>query len=399
MGGEAASPYLNENGGRRQGPATAPFVRNSMEYIKGFDVSSLPEVERCGGKFYEADVQRDALEILRDHGGNYLRLRLWNEPYSPEGKPYGAGTCDLACLLGLATRAKHLGMNWMLNLHYSDFWADPGKQYPPKAWQGKDENQLAEAVYNYTTDVLCACRANGTLPGMVQVGNELTGGLLWPVGKVPNWDALAHLVGTGVQAVRNFDPGIKVMVHLDNGGNHDLYVNWFDNYFACGGDCDVIGMSYYPFWHGTMEELEANMNDIAPRYSKDLVLAETSMGFTMESYARREKLKKAERKGPATTPALVKKVPFPMTAEGQCQFTERLLKIIENVPGGHGRGFFWWEPAWLPVPGSGWAAQPGWEYAKEKGPAGNEWANQALFDYSGHALPALDVIRDYKPQD
>lgn len=369
-----------------------------MEYIKGFDVSSLPEVERCGGKFYKAGVQRDALEILREHGGNYLRLRLWNDPYSPEGQPYGAGTCDLARLLELATRAKHLGMNWLLNLHYSDFWADPGKQYPPKQWQGKDENQLAEAVYNYTTDVLRACRTNGTVPGMVQVGNELTGGLLWPVGKVPNWDAVAHLVGTGVQAVRNFDPGIKVMVHLDNGGNHELYRTWFDNYFARGGDCDVIGMSYYPFWHGTMEELEANMNDIAPRYGKDLVLAETSMGFTMESYARKEKLKKDERKGPATTPELVRKVPFPMTPAGQCRFMERLLQIIEKVPDGHGRGFFWWEPAWIPVPGSGWAAQPGWEYAKEKGPAGNEWANQALFDYGGEALPALDVIRDYTPR-
>lgn len=369
-----------------------------MEYIKGFDVGSLPEVERCGGKFFDAGVQGDALAILRAHGGNWLRLRLWNDPYSPEGEPYGAGTCDLATVLGLATRAKHLGMKWLLNLHYSDFWADPGKQYPPKAWQGMDEDQLAQAVYDYTTDVLRACRTNATVPGMVQVGNELTGGLLWPAGKCPNWDNIARFVGAGARAVRDFDPNILVMVHLDNGGNHGLYRTWFDHFFERGGDCDVIGMSYYPFWHGTMEELRANMNDIAPRYGKYLVLAETSMGFTMDSYARKERLRKAERRGAATTPELVQKVPFPMTPEGQVQFTERLLEIIEQVPGGRGRGFFWWEPAWLPVPGSGWAARPGWEYAKEKGPTGNEWANQALFDFNGNALPALDTIANYRPQ-
>jgi len=369
-----------------------------MEYIKGFDVSSLEEVERCGGKFFDGGVQGDAMAILKEHGGNWLRLRVWNDPYTEDGQPYGAGSCDLATLLRLALRAKHMGYQWLLNIHYSDFWADPGKQWPPKAWQGMDEEELCHAIYTYTTDVLRACRANGTIPGMVQVGNELTHGLLWPIGHDPNWDTIHRLVSAGVRAVRDFDPALPVMVHLDNGGNHELYRNWFDNYFKRGGDCDVIGLSYYPFWHGTLQDLAANMNDIAPRYGKDLVVVETSMGFTMESYAAHEKLDEKNRKSAATRPALVEKIPYPMTPQGQADFMSDLLKTIEEVPGNHGKGFFWWEPAWIPVPGSGWAEQPGWEYVHEKGPGGNEWANQALFDFDGNTLPALEIIREYHPQ-
>lgn len=369
-----------------------------MEYIKGFDISTLLEVERCGGRFYADGRQQDALTILRGCGGGWVRLRLWNDPYDAQGNPYGAGVCDLPTVLTLARRAVRKGMGWLLDLHYSDFWADPGKQYPPKAWRDLTETELERAVSAYTTDVLHACRANGTVPGMVQVGNELTHGFLWPTARVPNWDALTRLLMAGVRAVREFDPGIRVMIHLDNGGNHELYRTWFDQYFAHGGDCDVIGLSYYPFWHGTLQDLAANMNDIAPRYGKDLVVTEVSMGFTMDSYAAHERLSEGDRKGAATKPALVEKIPYAMTPQGQAEFTAALLRVIEEVPDGRGRGFFWWEPAWIPVSGSGWAERSGWEYVREKGPGGNEWANQALFDFDGNALPALQVIRDYQPQ-
>ncbi len=370
-----------------------------MQYIKGFDVSSLPEVERCGARFYDHGAEKDALTILREHGAGWVRLRLWNDPYTPDGRGYGAGNCALPTVLETARRARKMGFKWLLDFHYSDFWTDPGKQTLPKAWQGMDEAELAGAIARYTADVLGACRANGTVPDMVQVGNELTGGLLWPVGKTPNWDAIAHLVGAGAGAVKAFRESIPVMVHLDNGANRALFQTWFDNYFARGGICDVIGMSFYPYWHGTLDELQANMNFVAERFGRDIVVVETSAAFTMESYAAREGLPDDCRKGTALRNVPAEKFGFAPTPQGQCDYVRRLLQAIESLPDGHGRGFFWWEPAWLPVPGSGWAEQPGWEYVHEQGPGGNEWANQALFDYDGNALPALDVIRDYRPQD
>ena len=366
-----------------------------MDFIKGFDISTLPEVEQCGGRFYDGGSAEDALAILKRHGGNYVRLRLWNDPYDEFGNDYGAGVCDLETVLNIARRARENGIDWLLDLHYSDFWADPGKQTVPKAWQGLDVDGLEQAVYTYTREVAAACIAADLAPGMVQVGNELTNGLLWPTGKAPNWENITRYVMAGVRAVREMLPQAKVMVHLDNGGNHELYRTWFDNYFQLGGECDIIGLSYYPFWHGSMADLAANMYDIAPRYGKDLIVVETSMGFTLESYADYEKLPDADRKGGAAKPALAETLAWPMTPQGQADFTRELLETIAGVPGGHGKGLFWWEPAWLPVPGSGWAKQSGWEYVHEKGPGGNEWANQALFDFDGNALPALKVIRDF----
>ena len=366
-----------------------------MDFIKGFDLSTLLEVERCGGVFRDGGEALDALSILKRYGANWVRLRLWNDPYDESGGSYGAGGCDLPTVLTLARRSRNAGMKWLLDLHYSDFWADPGKQTVPKAWRGLDESGLEAAVYHYTRDVLCACRAAGVEPDMVQVGNELTNGLLWPLGRVPNWHSIHRFISAGIKAVREETPGARVMVHLDNGGNHTLYREWFDHFFQMGGDCDVIGLSYYPFWHGTPEDLSANMNDIGPRYGKDLIVVETSMGFTMDIYAAHEGLEETDRKGAATRPALVEQIAYPMTPKGQSDFIFDLMETIHRVPENRGLGFFWWEPAWIPVPGSGWASQAGWEYVHEQGPGGNEWANQALFDFDGNALPALKVIRDY----
>lgn len=367
-----------------------------MEYIKGFDISSLLEVEQCGGKFYDGGSAEDALAILKRHGANYVRLRLWNDPFDEAGNDYGAGVCDLNTVLTLARRAKNAGMDWLLDLHYSDFWADPGKQTVPKAWQGLSVEGLEQAVYEYTRQVIGVCLAEELVPAMVQVGNELSNGLLWPTGRVENWENIHRYVMAGVRAVRELLPRSRVMVHLDNGGNNALYRTWFDHYFQLGGDCDIIGLSYYPFWHGTLEDLANNMNDIALRYGKDLIVAETSMGFTLDSYASYEALSDGERKGGAARSTLAEKLPWPMTPRGQADFTAQLLDVIGRVPENRGRGLFWWEPAWIPVPGSGWAKQAGWEYVHEKGPGGNEWANQALFDFGGNALPALKVIGEYQ---
>ena len=379
------------------------------KFIKGMDISTLIELENCGAKYYDYGKEGDLFDILKSYGSNAVRIRLWNNPYDAQGRPYGAGTNDTSTMLKLARRAKAHGMDILLDLHYSDFWADPGKQFKPKAWENMDVSQLEQAVYNYTTEVMDICKENGCLPDMVQTGNELSNGMLWPdgqifddktaasLGRVPEYDNLACFTSAGIRAAKTAVPGIKTMIHLDNGGNNELYRRWFDNYIKRGEDFDIIGLSYYPFWHGTLDDLSANMADIAKRYGKELIVAEVSMGFTMEDYKDYEKLDDKERKGMATRQELVDKIEYPMTKEGQAGFMKDLLDRICKVPGGLGAGFFYWEPGWIPVQGSGWATKESLEYIKDPGPCGNEWANQALFDYNGNVLPALKLIRDYKP--
>lgn len=369
----------------------------NCEWIKGMDLSTLLEVERCGGRFYDKGCPGDAMDILKSYGMNLVRLRLWNDPFDREGRSYGAGGNDLNTTLALARRAKEKGIDWLLDFHYSDFWADPGKQTIPKAWQEMDENQLEAAVYGYTEEVLLRCQKENLMPRMVAVGNELSKGMLWPYGETPNFANIARFVSAGIRAVRKVDASVEIMIHLDNGGNNVLYRTWFDQYLANGGaDFDYIGLSYYPFWHGTLSMLKENMEDLAARYHKKMLVAEVSMGFTMEDYQSYEKLPDELRKGMATRPELVDKIGYPMTPEGQRQFMTDILEVIRAVPKGLGCGFCYWEPAWLPVPGSQWATPEACEYMHEKGPGGNEWANQALFDYEGNSLPALEVIREFR---
>lgn len=372
-----------------------------MKFYKGMDLSTIKEVEGLGGRFYDHGEEKDVFEILKSYGMNAVRLRLWNDPYGPDGTPYGAGTNDLPTTLELAKRAKAQGMEVLLCMHYSDFWADPGKQRVPKAWRGMDAEQLTEEVYSFTRETLLAMRRAGAFPDLIQVGNELTNGMLWPQGKLlecGNYDNLAKFVSAGIRAVRSLDQEIPIMIHLDNGGNAPMYRDWFDHYLERGEEFQIIGLSYYPFWHGSLEELKNNMNDLAVRYGKELVIAEVSMGFTMADYGVYEKLAQEERKGYATKPELVEKLEFPMTKKGQTDFMKALFAVIDQVPENKCSGFFYWEPAWIPVPGSGWANEAALQYIEEKGPGGNEWANQALFDYEGQSLPALEVIRDYMPK-
>lgn len=373
-----------------------------MDYIKGMDLSTLLELERLGAKYFDGGVERDILDIMKDYGVNAVRLRIWNDPWNASHESYGAGENDVPTTLAIAKRVSEKGFGVLLNFHYSDFWADPGKQFKPKAWEGMSTQELTEAVYDFTYETMELFKKEGVNVTMVQVGNELSNGLLWPDGRLDvdsgifEYDNIAGFVSAGIRAVRKSDASIPVMIHLDNGGRNELYRRWFDNYVARGEDFDVIGLSYYPFWHGTMDELIANMNDMAERFHKDLIIAEVSMGYTMEDYQAYEKLPEGERKGYATKPRLVEKIEFPMTREGQADFMKTLMERMETVSGGRARGFFWWEPAWIPVPGSGWATPASLAYIHDAGPCGNEWANQALFDYDGNVLPALGVIRDFQ---
>ncbi len=367
------------------------------EFIKGMDLSTLLEMEKCGAKYFDHGAEKDILEIMKEHDVDTIRVRLWNDPKSPEGEPYGAGNNDLQTAIEIGKRVTDAGLGVLLNFHYSDFWADPGKQYKPKAWADYGVEELEKAVYDFTLESLRAILDAGVNVTMIQVGNELSNGLLWPEGQLPNYDNCARFVSAGIRACRKADPRIPLMIHLDNGGNNELYRRWFDNYLAQGGeDFDYIGLSYYPFWHGTLQMLEDNMNDISVRYGKDLIIAEVSMGFSMEDYKSYEKLADDERKGYATRQELVDKLEYPMTVQGQMDFMKDFLNRISNIADDRGKGFFWWEPGWIPVPGSGWATAASLAYIHDVGPCGNEWANQALFDYEGNKLPTLELIRDFK---
>lgn len=367
-----------------------------MKFIKGMDLSTLAELERCGAKYYDAGRETDILDIMKRYDVDTIRIRIWNDPKSEAGEPYGAGGNDIETSLEIAKRVTEAGFGVLLNFHYSDFWADPGKQIKPKAWASYGMEELERAVFEYTAESMDLFLKNGVNVTMVQVGNELSNGLLWPEGKVPNYDQIARLINAGIRGVRKAKRETPVMIHLDNGGNNALYREWFDHFMERGEEFEIIGLSYYPFWHGTLDMLTDNMNDIAKRYEKDLIVAEVSMGYTMEDYKDYEKLSDEERKGYATKPSLVEKIEYPMTAEGQRAFMEDFLNRISRIEGGRGAGFFYWEPAWIPIKGSGWATPASLKYMNDPGPCGNEWANQALFDYNGNVLPAFRVIRDFK---
>ena len=358
------------------------------EFIKGADLSSLIEVEKCGGKFYDGGAEGDAMEILHRHGVNLVRLRIWNDPKDDSGASYGAGGNDFDVTAALAKRAVSLGMKWLLDFHYSDFWADPGKQFLPKAWRNLNADEITAAVHDFTKETLEKLGAMGIMPDFVAVGNEITNGLLWPYGKAPNFDSIARFVGSGIRAVREAAPASKVVLHLDNGGRNALYIEWFDSYFAAGGeDFDVMGLSYYPFWHGTMSELAFNLADMEKRYGKEMIVVETSTGFTLDDYSEYEGFPAGTIGSGIVNEELAKIVDYPQTKEGQVQFLTDLARTIKGVS--LGRGFIWWEPAWIPVRGSGWTTPAGLKYVGEDGVCANLWANQALFDFDGNALPAL----------
>lgn len=380
-----------------------------MKFVKGMDLSTLTELEKCGAKYYDDGKEMDILDIMKKYDVDTIRIRVWNDPWSENGESYGAGENDLETSLGIAKKVSEAGLGVLLNFHYSDFWADPGKQIKPKAWTSYSLEELEQAVFDYTLETMRTFWKEGVNLTMVQVGNELSKGLLWPEGHVPNYDNIAKFVNAGIRAVRKADEEriadglhpelekLPIMIHLDNGGNNALYREWFDNFTARSEDFEIIGLSYYPFWHGTLQMLEDNMNDIAGRYGKDLIVAEVSMGYTMEDYKEYEKLPDEERKGYATKASLVGKIEYPMTVQGQSDFMSDFLQRISRIKDGKGRGFFYWEPAWIPVPGSGWATPASLKYMNEAAKqCGNEWANQALFDYDGNALATWKVIKDFQ---
>ena len=244
-------------------------------YAVGADISWLQSQEDHGTKFSDGGVEGDALEILRDNGFNYIRLRLFVNPRSELGYSQRDGYCDLEHTLQMARRIKDAGMYFLLDFHYSDNWADPQKQIMPQAWQTYSYEEVCRALFEHTRDVLVALDAQGTAPDMVQVGNEVSNGMLWPYGSVRHsFEGLCGLLREGVRAVREYAPNAEVMLHVALGGQAEESQRFFDAMNEYGVDYDIIGQSYYPEWHGTLEELEANTNALVLRYNKPLIVVE-----------------------------------------------------------------------------------------------------------------------------
>jgi arabinogalactan endo-1,4-beta-galactosidase len=338
----------------------------AMLTVMGADISSLIKSEDKGGVYAdETGVSGDALTILRDHGLNYARLRVWvNSPDGYHGK---------AQLLEMAKRLKEQGIKLLVDFHYSDTWADPGKQYKPAAWEGYDVTQLKQAVYDHTFDICQSLKDQGTPPDMVQVGNEINSGMLWPDGHTKEWDTLAELLKEGYRAVKDCSPDTRVMLHIAEGGDNELARWWFDNAIEREVQFDVIGISYYSYWHGTLADLQNNLNDIAVRYDKDIVVVETAYPFTA-----------ADNDGLDNIIRLQTRPGYPATPEGQTAMLRDVMAIVRAVPNGRGLGIFYWDATWTAVPGNGWDPSIL--------TSGNAWENQALFDFDNRALPAMSLF-------
>ena len=364
--------------------------------ILGIDVSTYLEELAHGAKYYDGDRVIDPLDDFRANGVAYMRIRIWNHPYSPAGEAYLAGSNDLDTYIRLATLAKSKGYRLLMDFHYSDFWADPGKQFIPKAWACLSPDELVEAVYRFTARCLKAAKEAGVAPELIQVGNEITNGMLWPIGKLENadgtrgnYDTFCRLVDAGCRACREITPEAKIILHLERSHDQAVYQEFFSNMESHGISYDIIGASYYPYWHGTPQQLMANLN-ACRRFGKELMVMELGYGFTTESYEldgeRRRLVIDAER---AYVPGFTEL--YPVTPAGQHAFIRDFLSLArENGIA----GVFYWEPLWLPGEGICWASPAGQTYIHEEGKStANEWANQCLFDYEGRKLPAFGAFR------
>jgi arabinogalactan endo-1,4-beta-galactosidase len=338
----------------------------------GADESFEHQELAVGNHFTDLDGRpATPMQILKAHGANYVRLRLWVAP--------PPGYSDLQSDLAMARRVSDAGMRLYLDIHYSDFWADPQHQVIPQAWQGQDLPTLAATVRTYTQQVIAAFAAQGTPVDLVSIGNEIRNGLLWPLGQVDwtadtGWSNLAALLQAGVAGARAGNPDrhrLQVMLHFDQGGDNADSREFFDNMVAERVPFDVIGLSYYHFFHGPLSAFRANVDDLAVRYGMDVFVAESQYPWTLANGdSTNNFLWNSSQLAPG----------YPADAGGQLSFYNDVLSILAQVPGGHGAGLFYWEPEW--VPGVGW--EPG---------AGSPNDNLTLFDFHGHALPSIAIFQ------
>lgn len=321
--------------------ASSAVSRDS--FALGADLSFAGAEEAKGVRFKEKGKPVPVYRIFRKHGFNWVRLRLFVDPPSLPN--------DLEYTLRQAKAAKKEGMRFLLDFHYSDDWADPAHQPTPKAWIGLRPKETADKLYQYTKETIARFAREGVLPDMVQIGNEVIAGMLWPTGRIPqNWDTFAELVRSGVRGVEDGSPKgkrPKIMIHIDRGGDKGATKWFFDKFNTYNIRYDAIGQSFYPWWHGSMKDLKETLEFTAEAYGKDVYLVEAAYHWMPTSYIGKE-------------------APYPETPEGQKQFWIDARRIVENLPGKRGKGIFWWEPAVTGHLGS-----------------------RSFFDTEGNALPAL----------
>ena len=360
--------------------ATAPATAKPPPFYLGADISALATIEQRGGVYLDGDQPGDAIAIFLKHGWTCFRLRIWVDPTN--------GVNGLDYTTKLAKRIKDAGGTFMLDFHYSDWWADPQKQNKPAAWAGLDFDALVKESGAYTASVVKTLKDAGATPDFVQVGNEITGGMLWPDGqvKVPlstvkvfegevkvmsppepyddakQWDHLVRLLKADINGVRSVttpEDRVRIIIHIDCGGDWPVTRWYFDHLADAGVDYDVVGQSYYPHWHGSLENVRDNLRQTIRRYGKDVMIVETG-------YPSRDT---------GLSPAAAKYMVWPETPAGQKQF---LADLIRTVKESGGIGVNYWHPEATYIPGN---------TNRWRGPDAN-----SLFDAEGHPLPAMNVL-------
>ena len=364
------------------------------DFILGMDVSSLIAQEASGVRYYDFDGnERDLLEILAENGVTHIRVRIWNDPRDEQGRGYGGGNCDIDTALAIGERATGAGMKLIVDFHYSDFWADPGKQRAPKAWEKLDPEAKAQAVYDYTAASLTLLKEAEVDVAMVQVGNEINNGMCGET----DWDKILPMLASGSKAVREIYPEALVAVHFtepqNKGGLH-----YFAKLLKDGGlDYDVFGCSYYPFWHGSLENLSSVLTDVRMTFGKKVMVLETSYPYTDAD---------SDFSGNSVSSDSGLPMDYPVSVQGQADALRDVAAAVAKVP--DGIGICWWEGAWITVGGatkeensklweqygSGWANSFAGDYDEDAGKwyGGSSWDNQALFDAKGMPLASLQTF-------
>lgn len=368
----------------------------SDDFIMGMDASCVPALEASGVKYFDHDGnEKDVYEILSMNGINYIRVRVWNDPFDKDGNGYGGGNCDIDNAIAVGKRATQYGLKLLVNFHYSDFWADPAKQMVPKAWEGMSTEEMSEALYAYTKESLEKLHNAGVDVGMVQVGNETNN---FMCGK-RNWTDIAKLMNAGSKAVREVFPNALVAVHFANPEKVSNYRNYAYYLASQQVDYDVFASSYYPYWHGTLDNLTSLLNEISKKYSKKVMIAEVSYAYTSAD---------TDFSGNTISDGSAVTKDYPYTVQGQ---TNLVRNVVDACVNGMTDciGIFYWEGTWISVGtnswdensakwekyGSGWASS----YAKDYDPndAGKYYGgcaveNQAFFDENGKAIESLKVF-------
>lgn len=371
------------------------------DFIRGMDASSVLVEEKSGVKYYNfAGEEQDVFQTLAEGGVNYIRLRVWNDPYDENGNGYGGGNNDVPTAIELGKRATEYGMQVCIDFHYSDFWADPKRQHAPKAWEGMNIEEKCDALYDFTKESLTEILDAGVDVGMVQVGNEINNGMSGET-KLENVTALLH---AGCRAVREisgeYGKDIQIAIHYTNITNKAQVDSLVKNLSDNEVDYDAVGLSFYPFWDGTMENMQRVVELLRERYGKDVFIAETSYCYTSED---------GDGSGNSLVGIDDLVDGYPATVQGQANIIRDVFAAANEAGA---TGVFYWEGVWLPVGeptadnspiweefGSGWASS----YASDYDPddaglyyGGCSWDNQAFFDFDGHPLESLNVFKYLK---